>query len=249
MCGRFALTVSPAEVERMFDIAGLEPFPPRFNIAPTQPICVVRVCEHRRRGDLVRWGLVPHWVKDPGDFTLLINARSETARDKPAFRSAMRHRRCLVPASGFYEWQRTDTGKQPYWIAPAQGGVFGFAGVWETWMGKDGSEIDSAAILTTAANPGLSGIHHRVPVVIAPQDYSRWLDPQVDAAAVGDLLTASADGYFTARPVTDRVNSARNDGPELLVPAPGPEAAEADARPLQPPDPAPAPPEDQLDLF
>lgn len=216
MCGRFALTATPAEVEQLFDIAGLEPFPERYNIAPTQPICIVRrSAAGGREGTLVRWGLVPHWVKDPASFSLLINARAETAAEKPAFRAGMRHRRCLIPASGFYEWQRSEKHKQPYWIAPGATNVVAFAGVWETWMGKDGSEIDTAAFLTTSSNASLSAIHHRMPVVVAPDAFARWLDPVAEPRHVADLLHAAPDGFFEAVPVANRVNAARNDGPEL----------------------------------
>jgi len=218
MCGRFALTATPSQVEQLFDIAGLEPFPPRYNIAPTQPICIVRTFPSVRQGALVRWGLVPHWVKDPGSFSLLINGRSETALEKPAFRTAMRHRRCLVPVSGFYEWQRGANRKQPYWIAPSDQPVFALAGLWETWMGKDGSEIDTAAILTTGANARLSAIHHRMPVVIARDDFARWLDPCVEPRHVADLFRPAPDAYFSPVPVGERVNSARNDGPDLQQP-------------------------------
>lgn len=219
MCGRFALTATPAEVEQLFDIAGLEPFPERYNIAPTQPICIVRrSAAGGREGTLVRWGLVPHWVKDPASFTLLINARSETASEKPAFRAGMRHRRCLIPASGFYEWQRSEKHKQPFWIAPSAKNLVAFAGVWETWMGKDGSEIDTAAFLTTTANASLSAIHHRMPVVIEPDAFARWLDPVVEPRDVADLLCAAPDGFFEPVPVSSRVNSARNDGPDLQSP-------------------------------
>lgn len=215
MCGRFALTATPSEVEQLFEIAGLAPFPPRYNIAPTQPVAIVREFAGVRQGALVRWGLVPGWVKDPASFTLLINARSESAAEKPSFRTAMRHRRCLVPASGFYEWRRDGKVKQPYWIGPRDGGLVAFAGLWETWMGKDGSEIDTAAILTTGANASMAAIHDRMPVVIAREDFARWLDPLNEPRHVAELLRAPADDLFVARPVSARVNSARNDGPEL----------------------------------
>ena len=215
MCGRFALTATPGEVEELFEIAGLDPFPPRYNIAPTQPVTIVRTLAGSRDGILVRWGLVPHWVKDPAAFTLLINARSESAAEKPAFRAAMRHRRCLIPANGFYEWQRDGDRKQPFWVAPADGSLVAFAGLWETWMSKDGSEIDSAAILTTNANASLAPIHHRMPVVIEPSDFARWLDPVAEPRHVADLLHAPADDRMVAIPVSDRVNAARNDGPDL----------------------------------
>lgn len=237
----------------MFDIAGLEPFPERYNIAPTQPVCIVRrSAAGGREGTLVRWGLVPHWVKDPASFSLLINARSETAAEKPAFRAGMRHRRCLIPASGFYEWQRSEKHKQPYWIAPSATNVVAFAGVWETWMGKDGSEIDTAAFLTTTANTALSAIHHRMPVVIEPDAFARWLDPVVEPREVADLLQAAPDGFFKALPVSNRVNSARNDGPDLQAAVELPDRSPGDETakpPVKEPKQQKKPAGNQLDLF
>lgn len=259
MCGRYALSATPQEVRALFDHVDTPEFPPRYNIAPTQPIATVRLSGNARRFALVRWGLVPGWVKDPASFSLLINARAETAAEKPSFRAAMRHRRCLVPASGFYEWHRPEGGaKQPYWIRPRDGGLVAFAGLWEEWCDPDGGEIETGAILTVPANRTIGAIHHRMPAVIAPQDFDAWLDvrstPLAEARA---LLTSPAEDLFEAVPVSTRVNSARIDDEELTRPV----APEAD--PDGAPDasaPAPKPrkaasgaiskaDDDQLDLF
>lgn len=229
MCGRFALIHTNKDIERFFAIAGVEAFPPRYNIAPTQPVLVVTAAPDRPEGSnlpdrdavLMRWGLLPSWVKDPGDFPLLINARSETAATKNSFRAAMRHRRCIIPASGFYEWQRDKPSRrsQAYWICRPGGAPVGFAGLHETWIGTDGSEIDTCAILTTAAPADLAHIHERVPVPLKPEDYARWLDRRnFGPADVADLLAMPDQGVFEAIAVSDRVNKVANTGPDLLEP-------------------------------
>ena len=169
MCGRYSLTASPEEIRALFGYDEQPNFPPRYNIAPMQPIAIV-TAEHGKRGFLLaRWGLIPSWVKDPAGFSLLINARGETAAEKPAFRGAMRHRRCLVPANGFYEWGKASSGpKQPYWVAPADGRLVAFAGIWETYAAADGSEIDTGAILTVDSNEAVAQVHHRMPIIIPP---------------------------------------------------------------------------------
>lgn len=217
MCGRFSLTAPPSEVRAHFDFEDAPNFPPRYNIAPTQPIGVVRLENGERRFRLVRWGLIPPWVKDPKAFTLLINARSETAAEKPAFKLAMRRRRCIVPANGFYEWQRMDAkNKQAYWVPERWQGVFGFAGIYEAWMGPDGEEMETAAILTTAANDTLKDIHARMPVVIPKEHYARWLDcAEDDATPIKDLLEPAANDFFKPIPVSDRVGSVRHDDARL----------------------------------
>lgn len=227
MCGRFALAAIPAEMRQLFETFDTPDFPPRYNIAPTQPIATVRAEHGKRRLVLVRWGLVPGWVKDPGDFSLLINARSETAATKPAFRAAMRRRRCLIPVSGFYEWQRRDGGrKQPYWVAPKDGGIVAFAGLWESWADADGGDIESGAILTTAANGALSHIHHRMPAVIAPADFDLWLSGEaIKVEEAASLLRPAADDFFSAVPVSTRVNAVRNDDADLLQPVSDDDAA------------------------
>jgi putative SOS response-associated peptidase YedK len=220
MCGRYALTATPEELKALFGYLDDPDFPPRYNIAPTQPIAIVRLERGDRRFVLVRWGLVPSWVKDPKAFSLLFNGRSETAAAKPAFRAAMKYRRCLVPASGFYEWRRDPGGtKQAFWIRPRGGGIVAFAGLFETWSDRDGGEIDSATILTTGPNAVLAPIHDRMPVIVAPGDFERWLaSPDVTPDAVADILRPPPDRLLEAVPVGPRVNSSRNEGPDLQRP-------------------------------
>ncbi|NKN37962.1 SOS response-associated peptidase [Agrobacterium sp. a22-2] len=240
MCGRFSLTATPQEVQEFFGLLEMEGFPARYNIAPTQPILVVLSSERAmpgsnlpdRRAMLVRWGLLPSWVKDPNDFPLLLNARAETAIGKASFKAAMRHRRVLVPASGFYEWHRPDkeSGEKSraYWIRPKNGKIVAFAGLMETWSSADGSEVDTGAILTTGANSTIGQIHDRMPVVIKPEDFSRWLDcKSQEPRDVVDLMVAAPEDLFEAVPVSDLVNKVKNTGPDVQAPvAPSlPEAA------------------------
>ena len=222
MCGRFVLKALPEEVQALFGYLDGEPFPPRYNIAPTQPIAVVRQQHDARRFALVRWGLVPPFVEDPRKFSLLINARTEGIMEKNAFKNAMRYRRCLVPASGFYEWRKgrglesPKGAKQPYWVRPRQGNLIAFAGIWETWSDRDGGEIDSGCIVTTAANETLAPIHDRMPVIIPQSGFNTWLNGDTgDALAL--LKPAPADA-LEAVPVSDRVNKADNDDPGLIEP-------------------------------
>jgi len=224
MCGRFTLTAGPEEVRAALGLDAIEDFPPRENIAPTEPIAIVRNENGIRRLALVRWGFVPSWVKDPGAFTLLFNARSETAAEKASFRSALRYRRCLVPASGFYEWQRgPGKGKQPYLVRPREGGVVAYAGIYELWAGADGSEIETACILTTAANDTLAAIHDRMPVVIHPEDFERWLDVRNSPNAIADLLRPAPEDFFELVPVDVRINSTRKKSPEANPKRPKPD--------------------------
>jgi putative SOS response-associated peptidase YedK len=249
MCGRYALAVAKEDVEAEFSMIRIEWFPPRYNIAPTQPILVVRAERGARRPALVRWGLIPSWTKDFSALPLLFNARSETAAEKPAFRGAFRHRRCLIPATGFYEWQKgADGRKQPFYLQPASGGVIAFAGLWDEWADDKGNVIDTATILTTAANRELSPIHERMPVIVPRDQYDLWLglDPERGEGA-SRLLLPPPDGTFEAIPVGTGVNSFRNDSASIqqrtIV-----EASPARAVPEKP-KAKPAPPEDQLKLF
>jgi putative SOS response-associated peptidase YedK len=219
MCGRYILTATPEELAALFGYIDSEWFPPRYNIAPTQPIAIVRHVEGARRFALVRWGLVPGWVEDPRKFSLLINARAEGLAEKPSFKAAYRYRRCLVPASGFYEWRRSPGGKQPYLIRPSDGRPVAFAGLWESWMGPEGSEIDSACIITTAANRAVAPIHDRMPVILDPEDYARWLDVRDNPVdTIADLLRPARDDLLEAIAVGTRVNKADNDDPALIEP-------------------------------
>jgi len=245
MCGRFVITSPPAALRAMFGYAEQPNFPPRHNIAPTQPIPVVMIENGARHFRLMRWGLLPAWVKDPRKFTLLINARSETVQDKPAFRNAMKRRRCLIPADGYYEWHTADGRKRPFFIHRRDGEPFGLAGLAETWIGPNGEELDTVAIVTAAASPDLAVLHHRVPVTIAPDDFARWLDCaafEVEAAMA--LLHAPEEGEFAWHEVSTRVNRVVNDDAQLILPISDEErAAEAPlpkktaARKVAPPPP------------
>ena len=225
MCGRFALIQSPREVEDVFAVEGIEPFPPRYNIAPTQPVLVVMSGPRRdpgsnlpdRKALLARWGLIPGWAKNPADLPLLFNARSETAAEKAAFKAAMRHRRALIPASGFYEWRRSGSGTgQAWWVRPKGGGLVGFAALVETYAEPGGSEIDTAAILTTRANADIAHIHERMPVVIGPEHFSRWLDCVAhEPRDMAHLFQPAEPGFFEAVPVSSKVNKVANTGPEI----------------------------------
>jgi len=219
MCGRFVITSPPAALRAMFGYAEQPNFPPRHNIAPTQPIPVVMIENGARHFRLMRWGLLPAWVKDPRKFTLLINARSETVQDKPAFKNAIKRRRCLIPADGYYEWHTADGRKRPFFIHRSDGQPFGLAGLAETWIGPNGEELDTVAIVTAAASPDLAVLHHRVPVTIAPDDFARWLDCaafEVDAAMA--LLHAPDEGEFAWHEVSTRVNRVVNDDEQLILP-------------------------------
>lgn len=224
MCGRLSLTHSFRKIVELYNLTSMATSnqmapPPRYNIAPTQPIMMIEQTSRGRAPILVRWGLMPGWVKEPDKFTLLINARSETVSEKPSFKNAMRHRRTLVPASGFYEWRRTGKTSQPYFVRPREGGLMTIAGLMETWSGADGSEIDTGCLLTTHANEGFSTIHHRLPVIIQPENFDRWLDcMNSEPRDVADLLLPVDDDYLEAIPVSDLVNKVANAGPGIQTP-------------------------------
>ncbi|WEK52424.1 MAG: SOS response-associated peptidase [Candidatus Kaistia colombiensis] len=249
MCGRYALAVQPEDVEAEFSMIRIEWFPPRYNIAPTQPILIVRAERGERRPALVRWGLIPSWTKDLAAMPLLFNARSESAADKPAFRGAYRHRRCLIPATGFYEWRKDANGKkQPFYLQPASGGVIAFAGLWDEWADDKGNVIDTATILTTATNRELTPIHERMPVVVPHAQYDLWLGLDADrGAGAGQVLVPPPDGTFEAIPIGAGVNSFRNDDPAIqvrVVPVAEAPQKPQRSRKLDPPDD-----KDQLKLF
>ncbi len=220
MCGRFALLSSPEEIRRLLSYDEQPNFPPRYNIAPTQPVPVVHAGHGARHFRLMRWGLIPSWVKDPKQFALLLNARVEGINDKPSFRGAMKYRRSLIPADGFYEWQKQGKAKQPFFIRARNGEPFAFAALYETYTDKDGGEIDTAAIVTTSANETLAPIHERMPVIVPPEHCEAWLDcNRVDAKQAAALVGRAPDDFLEAIPVSPRVNSVNNDGPENLAPA------------------------------
>lgn len=220
MCGRYTLISAPEAIRALFRYAGQPNFPPRYNIAPTQPIAVVRLAEGKRQFALVRWGLLPSWVKDPRAFALLINARGESVLDKPAFRNAMRRRRCLIPADGFYAWRPAGEGKQPCYIHSRAGEPMAFAGLWEIWTGPNGEEMETAAIVTTAANRQLAAIDGRMPVVVPPEAFDFWLDcEKVDAKTAAALIAPAREGLLEVHPVSTAVNRTANDSPALIEPA------------------------------
>src|SRR5258708_760138 len=219
MWGRYEITAAPEALRQFFGYAEQPNFPPRYNIAPTQPVPVVTIESGDRHFRLMRWGFLPAWVKDPRQFSLVINARSETLLEKPAFKNAIKRRRCLIPADGYYEWHTTEQRKRPYFIHRRDGQPVGFAALAETWIGPNGEELDTVAIVTAAASPDLAVLHHRVPVTITPADFDRWLDgfPD-DVTEAMALLVAPREGEFAWHEVSTRVNRVANDDAQLLLP-------------------------------
>ena len=219
MCGRLALSVGIDVLIQAFGILPGATLIPRYNIAPTQPLAAV--CEDaggERRLQHLRWGLIPAWAKDPAIGSRMINARCETVATKPAFRHALRQRRCLIPADGFYEWQQGATGKTPHFIRRRDRAPLAFAGIWERWDGE-GGPIDSCAILTSAATPQLAPIHERMPVILTADAYAPWLDRDLtDPARLLPWCHSSPDLDLEAYPVSTLVNKVQNDGPECVAP-------------------------------
>jgi putative SOS response-associated peptidase YedK len=226
MCGRYLITTAPEAFRALFRYAGQPNFPPRYNVAPTQPVPIVRLVEGAREFALVRWGLIPAWVKDPRTFSLLINARGESVNEKPAFRNAMRRRRCLFLTDGFYEWKREGRGRRPYVVRAKDRSPLAFAGLWETWMGANGEEMETAAIVTTAANRALAPLHDRMPVFVPPEAFDLWLDCRnVDARTAAALITPAPEGRLEAYEISPAVNRVENDDPSLIEPYSAPPAA------------------------
>lgn len=222
MCGRFTLTTSSEALRAHFGLAGLPaPLAPRYNIAPSQDIAAVRQGAGGRELILLRWGLVPSWAKEAKTDFSMINARAETVAVKPAYRTAFRRRRCLIPADGFYEW-RTADGKQPYRFT-VEGGLFAFAGLWERWQGPTGEVVESCTILVTDANELVRQVHERMPVIIDPADYAFWLDPAItEPEALRPLLAPFPADRMRGYPVGRKVNRSDYDAPDAIE-ATGPE--------------------------
>ncbi|MET0408084.1 MAG: SOS response-associated peptidase [Hyphomicrobium sp.] len=223
MCARYSLTSPPEAVRAFFDAPAVDDFPPRYNIAPSQPVLIARNdMRGRPEVQLVRWGLIPSWMRDPAALrSPLINARAETAAEKPAFRGALRHRRCLIPTTGFYEWTGSPRSRQPHLIGLKDQDLFALAGLWEDWLGADGSQIETMAILTTGSNAEMTRIHDRMPVIIAKENFDRWLDCRSGTAeGIEDLLGPFTGGRLTITAVNPRLNNARAEGSELQQPAP-----------------------------
>jgi putative SOS response-associated peptidase YedK len=226
MCGRYAVTSAPEAIRALFGYPEQPNFPPRYNVAPTQPVPIVRMTDGKRQFALVRWGLIPAWVKDPRAFSLVINARGESVLDKPAFKNAMKYRRCLFPADGFYEWERKGERKQPYFVRRKGGGPLAFAGLWESWMGPNGEEQETAAIITTDASPSITHIHDRMPVIVPREAFDFWLDPKVDAEMAMAVIQPAKDEEIEHHEVSRAVNRTANDSAELVEPLREPEAVE-----------------------
>lgn len=219
MCGRFALQASPEQVKALFAYQEHPNFPPRANIAPTEPIAIVVREGGQNHFHLMRWGFLPAWVKDPQDFPLIINARTETLAEKPAYRTAIRHRRGLVPADAFYEWKRDGKIKTPFKIMRDDGGLFAMAALWETYADKNGSEIDTAAIITCAPNECAAELHDRMPAIIEPAQFDLWLDHSVAPDEALRLLKP-AHGAWRAEPVDPRTPRPERPAKKAATPKP-----------------------------
>lgn len=219
MCGRFTLAVDPDSIQLAFKLASSDGCDlPRYNIAPSQQVAVITDRDPERLA-FMKWGLVPSWAKDPKICNRMINARSETAAEKPAFRAAFKRRRCLIPADGYYEWTKRANKKIPTYIQHAERGLFAFAGLWESWKQSDDIWLNSCAILTTEANETLRPIHHRMAVIIEPEDYETWLAPrELLPPEWQPLMAGPTPEQLTFHEVSTAVNSPANDNPSLVEP-------------------------------
>ncbi|MDQ4043273.1 MAG: SOS response-associated peptidase [Actinomycetota bacterium] len=216
MCGRYTLSTPVEKLAEEFDVSGpLPDLPPSYNVAPSQEVAaIVEGGGGERRLELLRWGLIPAWADDPGIGSRMINARSETAAEKPSFRRAFKERRCLIPADGFYEWQKTNGGKQPYHLKMRDGRPFAFAGLWESWNKDEEGETRSCTILTTDANDLVGEVHHRMPVILSPETYDLWLDSDVrETEQLLSLMSPYPTEEMEAYPVSRRVNNPANNEP------------------------------------
>lgn len=236
MCGRYAITLPPEAMRAFFRYVEQPNFPARYNIAPTQPVPIVRRIRDTEGGAarhfvLVRWGFLPGFVKDPKDYPLVINARAETAAEKASFRNALKRRRCIFIADAFYEWRRhkrdpAESGKrkaaapsEPFMIRRQDGAPMAFAGLWETWTGPNGEEVDTACILTTSANAAMAAIHDRMPVILEPGGFDNWLDcDSLDERGAGALMRPTAENVLEFVPVGTDVNKVANDNPGVQTP-------------------------------
>lgn len=224
MCGRFVSTSGPTELAEFFSaLPPVEELEPSYNVAPTSDVYALTSEVGHRRLVVLRWGLIPFWAKEKQIGARLINARSETASSKPAFRAAFRHRRCLIPVDGFFEWAKVDgiKRKQPYFIRTVDGNPLVVAGLWEHWSPPDGQgqDLRACTLLTSEPNREMSVIHHRMPALVPPASWDAWLDPAADRRQLEGLLGPAPDGLLSLTPVSDRVNNVRNQGTELIEPA------------------------------
>jgi putative SOS response-associated peptidase YedK len=222
MCGRYTLSASPKLVAAVFAVPEIPDLPPRYNVAPSQSVAVVRAGGEGRLLSLFRWGLIPPWADDPRIGYRLINARAETVATKPSFRAAFKKRRCLIVADGFYEWMFAGTKtKKPYHFRMRDLAPFALAGLWEEWHSPEGEVIESCCVITTTANAVLAPVHDRMPVILPPESYARWLDPAYDRVeGLLPLLVPYPADAMESFPVSTTVNSPKYDGPECLEPVP-----------------------------
>ncbi|MBM3214643.1 SOS response-associated peptidase [Candidatus Poribacteria bacterium] len=223
MCGRFTMATPSPELARLFDLEEMPTVAPRYNVSPTQNVLGIRARGEdgsQREAAWLRWGLIPGWAKDPSIGARMINARSETAAEKPSFRTPLRRRRCLIPADGFYEWRRTGSQKQPYLVRVRGGEPFAFGGIWDVWRQGDDVVIESCAILTTEPNDLMVSIHDRMPVIIRPEEFDLWIDPSMQKPGdIAHLMAPFPASEMDAIAVTTRVNNPANDDPQCAVPA------------------------------
>ncbi len=221
MCGRFTLSTPAQTLQKLFDLPEVPELPPRYNIAPSEMLATVRLPEGKPSRGLagLRWGLIPPWATDPDVGNRMINARAETVATSPAFRGAFRRRRCLIPADGFYEWQRQGRYKQPFYLHMRDGSPFAFAGLWEHWKGPEGQVIESCTLITTEPSELVRPVHNRMPVILDPDDYALWLDPGMnDVEPLKALLRPYPPEQMEAYPVSQMVNSPANDDPACIAP-------------------------------
>ena len=220
MCGRFTNNAAIEELGKIFGVVGNPKREARYNIAPTQMIDAVVEQTKDRTLTQFKWGLIPSWAKDDSLAGKMINARSETIAEKPSFKNAFKSRRCIIPATGFYEWQKTNSGKQPFYFYMKDQDLFGFAGLWESWIDKGtGEEVETCTIITTQANAVLKPVHERMPVILNTEDYDIWLDPKVkDIDKLQDLLIPYPAQEMSSHAVSKSVNYAQSDSEELIKP-------------------------------
>jgi len=221
MCGRYIIKAPVSQLATLFDLIDGPKLSPLYNVSPTQSVPAIRLNTEKKARELtmLKWGLIPGWAKDHAISYRMSNARSDTVAQKPSFRSAFKRRRCLMVADGFYEWQKTNGKKQPYFIGLKDEAPFAFAGLWEHWQDPEGEPVESCTIITTDANDLVKEIHNRMPVILKPKDYDLWLDPEMqDVEKLQKLLVPYAPKEMKAYPVSLMVNNPTNDNPKCVEP-------------------------------
>ncbi len=220
MCGRFVLMTPSKSLAKRFDAEEGLHEEPRYNVAPTQNVWIVRIDSRTERREMVmvKWGLIPSWSKDSSIGPRLINARCESVHTKPAFKTSFRFRRCLVPTDGFYEWEKKGKVTQPYLFRMADDSPFAFAGLWDRWRGPDGQITESCTIITTQSNERIISLHDRMPAILKPEEYATWLDPTARTDALLELLVPFPSELMIGRPVSSKVNKAAYEGPDCIEP-------------------------------